>query len=53
MQLVQLETRPQQPKPPWLRVKLPTGKTYSEVKSLVATASPAHRVRGGDVPEHR
>ena len=35
MRLVQLETRPQQPKPPWLRVKLPTGKTYSEVKSLV------------------
>ena len=35
MQLVQLETRPQPPKPSWLRVKLPTGKTYSEVKSLV------------------
>ena len=35
MQLVQLETRPQPPKPAWLRVKLPTGKTYSEVKSLV------------------
>ena len=35
MQLVQLETRPQPPKPSWLRVKLPTGKTYSEVKRLV------------------
>ena len=35
MQLVQLETRPQPPKPAWLRVKLPTGKTYSEVKNLV------------------
>lgn len=34
MALVQLEPRPQR-KPPWLRVKMPAGETYFELKRLV------------------
>ncbi len=34
MALVQLEARPQR-KPPWLRVKMPAGSTYFELKHLV------------------
>ena len=40
-------------KPPWLKVKLRSGPNYATLKGIMREPRPPHRVRGGDVPEHR
>ena len=54
--LLRLEVRnaetPIERKPPWIRTRARTGPQYTELKALGALRRPAHRLRGGGLPQH-
>ena len=40
-------------KPPWLKVKAPGGPSYRRIERADAREVAAHRLRGGELPQHR
>ena len=42
-----------QPKPPWIRMKMPAGEVFFDLRKRVRRAGPAHGLRERVVPQHR